>query len=288
VRAGKYHQVVTTAHGWRQLPWRRISAAAAVTLLISGVCITAGIWQWNRHDARSAAAEASAIAQSQPPAPIGDMVPPGVEMLPPGAEWRRITANGTIDPSSVTVLRNRTIDGTKTWQYLGWLEATDGTALAVNLGWIAETGPNDSPPPLTHDAAAEWTVEGTLRTWEPDDGQRADTATRISPEQLASPLREAVPGYATVQQACTASACAGAYPGLMQTPLPTLSLGPHLAYAFQWWTFAILAPLGAVMLLKRDVHDATGSPTPRAARGTTRRSVGDLTDEEIEDALTST
>ena len=43
-------------------------------------------------------------------------------------------------------------------------------------------------------------------------------------------------------------------------PLPTLSEGPHLSYAIQWFSFAVVAFVGAVILLRRDRGAATGAP----------------------------
>jgi cytochrome oxidase assembly protein ShyY1 len=43
-------------------------------------------------------------------------------------------------------------------------------------------------------------------------------------------------------------------------PLPALSEGPHLSYAIQWFSFAVVALVGALILLRRDRRAATGAP----------------------------
>ena len=41
-------------------------------------------------------------------------------------------------------------------------------------------------------------------------------------------------------------------------PPPEPSEGPHLAYAFQWFLFAALAPVGYVLLARREAEDRAG------------------------------
>ena len=41
--------------------------------------------------------------------------------------------------------------------------------------------------------------------------------------------------------------------------IPALSEGPHLSYAIQWFSFAVIALVGAAILLRRDRRAATGA-----------------------------
>ena len=50
----------------------------------------------------------------------------------------------------------------------------------------------------------------------------------------------------------------GSLPAL--APLPELSEGPHLSYAIQWFTFAAVAIVGGVILLRRDRRTPTATP----------------------------
>jgi len=45
------------------------------------------------------------------------------------------------------------------------------------------------------------------------------------------------------------------------SPLPELSEGPHLSYAIQWFTFAVIAVAGFVVLALREGRD------PRSSEG---------------------
>ena len=43
------------------------------------------------------------------------------------------------------------------------------------------------------------------------------------------------------------------------SPLPELSEGPHLSYAIQWFTFAVIAVAGFVVLALREGRDPRSS-----------------------------
>jgi cytochrome oxidase assembly protein ShyY1 len=47
-------------------------------------------------------------------------------------------------------------------------------------------------------------------------------------------------------------------------PEPDPGLGPHLAYAFQWWVFAAIALGGVVVLARREAREST-PPDPAVA-----------------------
>ena len=51
-------------------------------------------------------------------------------------------------------------------------------------------------------------------------------------------------------------------PSDLPVPIPPeeLSEGPHLSYAIQWFTFATIAVVGAVVLLRRERRGPTRDP----------------------------
>ncbi len=266
----------------------------AVALAVSAVAVMLGFWQHGRHVDRADARAAFDAAAQAPVGPLAEVVPPSaVDELPPGAEWRTVTATGTFDPESLTVLRSRPVDGTPAWQYLAWLDTDDGRSLEVSLGWIPRPGPEEDPAVPELDPAETVTVTGVLRSWEPDDGKEptASSVTRITPAQLPEPTHDPVPGYLMAREVCGSHGCSPAAVG-EPVPLPELTLGPHLSYAWQWWLFAAMAPVGGVLLLRRDarLHAEGAGPapersTPPPARASAPRRRRELSDEEIEDAL---
>lgn len=297
--------------------------AVGVIALALVVCLAAlwlGRWQYQRHEARAADIAAYEAASAHAPAPLGDVVPGAADVslgdavldgasavrtaLPPGAAWRIVEVDGHFADAEPTWLRNRPVHGTPAVHALEWFLTDDGRALLVNAGWVDARGsarPTLPTGPLTLTVA--------LRAFEDDDGRRDSGATRITPVQVDAPPGydenyarigddagadvQVVPGYGVVAEAC--EPC-GPLPGLTPTPLPVLSLGPHLAYAWQWWMLAVAAPVIAIILVRRDRDEAPGlradgdvgtdgSTPQRPGRPRPARRRSGPTDEEIEDAL---
>ncbi len=267
----------------REIGWGRLALTALIVLVASALCVVAGRWQYGRYVAKADAIEAYEAAQSHSVADVREVTGAGGS-LADDAQWRTVTVTGVIDADSVVALRNRPVDSTAAYQYLAWVDLEDGSAVLVNLGWAPVGAAEDTEDALAEAlTGADVTFSGTLRSFEEDDGRRDAGATRIVPAQMGDPGTDSiVPGYVVASEDC-AGLCGDDGP-LLEVPLPTLSLGPHLSYAWQWWAFALLVPVGAVLLTKRDLElkrDPSG-PKPAAARPRRRRHPSD---EEIEDAL---
>lgn len=259
-----------------------IALAVFATLAVVALGIVAGRWQYGRYEARADAVRAFAAAAAMPDAELAELVAQGPTWLK-GSEWRAVSATGTFDAETLTALRGRSIDGTAALHYLAWLSTEQGPLL-VDVGWL--------PRDATHTVelpAGEVEIAGIMRAQEPDDGRRGDGATRIVAAQVPPPpdAGEPLPGYVMLREPCEPEGCLGT--GLQPVPLPQLSLGPHLSYAFQWWLLALLAPFAAVFLVRRDARlereargEAAEAESPPPSRRTRPKR---LSDEEIEDAL---
>lgn len=266
---------------------RRVLVVATILLvamLMSAVAVRAGFWQLGRHEARSAAIALFQANSSADPVPLAEAVPAG-EVVG-DAEWTRVTVEGEFEQGSTTLLRNRPVDRQRAWHLLAWFDTDDGRALLVDGGWVPVPDSGEPDPAWSDLPEGPVTVEVVLRAAEPDDGRRDDGATRITPAQMPEPAADPIDGYGMMQEMCVPDGCVW---GLGQrVELPTLSLGPHLAYTWQWFAFALIAPIGGVMLARRewrlsgdDVPEVAAPKAPRAPRP--RRS--GPSDEEIEDAL---
>ncbi|WP_062291993.1 SURF1 family protein [Demequina phytophila] len=266
----------------------RVVGIVAVGLAVSAVAVKAGFWQLGRHEARAAAIELYEANAEADAVPLAEAVPAG---NPVGdAEWTRVTVDGEFEQGSTTLLRNRPVDRERSWHVLAWFDTTDGRSLLVDAGWvpIPDSGEPDGVVPGL--PAGDVTLEVVLRAAEEDDGRRDDGATRITPVQMPAPAAEPIDGYGMVQQVCTATRCEDALGA--QVPLPTLSLGPHLAYTWQWFAFALIAPVAGVLLARREWaamtatgDDAGAGPRASSPPKAARRRRAEPSDEEIEDAL---
>jgi cytochrome oxidase assembly protein ShyY1 len=247
-----------------------IVAIVALALAVSVAAVFLARWQWHRHEGRAAEIAAFEAGQAAAPAPLNDVVPDGAVTFPDDARWRTATVSGTFDAESLTWLRNRPVDGNPASHALAWFVTDDGRALLVDAGWVeAEVSARPSLP------TEHLALTVTMRPTEEDNGT---PGTRITPTQMPAAPAPQSPGYGVMSSACQ-DPC-GALPGLAVTPLPELSLGPHLAYTVQWLMLAVAAPIVAVIWIRRELlgEQATAVATrPKRRAG--------LTDEEIEDAL---
>jgi cytochrome oxidase assembly protein ShyY1 len=262
-----------------------IVALVLAALAVSALSIVAGRWQWGRYETRSHTLSAFEAATVMPVARVSELVPAPLnpadgDTLPPGSEWRTATASGAFVPGSLTVLRNRAIEGARVSEYLAWFE-TDGGALLVLVGW-GPPGAGAEGPRLP---AGTVEIEVVLRNQEPDDGKRGDGATRILAAQMPASSRPVLEGYGVLRGECD-DGCEAIFG--RRVPDPELTLGPHLAYTVQWYALAVLAPLGVAAMLARGRDEPQPKePGPARGRGAgrARKPARGPTDEEIEDAL---
>ncbi len=261
----------------------RVVGVLLLAAAVSAVAVRAGFWQLGRHETRSAAVASYEANADLPPVPLDSAV--GADRsVSVDEEWRRVEATGVIDTASVTLLRNRPVERERAYHLLVWLDTAAGDSFLLDTGWIPvpDTGADLALPEWP---SGEVTVTAVLRQAEPDDGRRDEGATRIVPAQMPPPRQDPVDGYGIVTEACDASGCVDAYGS--PVPVPTPSLGPHLAYTWQWFAFAVIVPVAGVMLARREWELTDGeAETPRAPRPPkTPRRRPEPTDEEIEDAL---
>lgn len=268
---------------------RRWASVMGVAVLVAVGCATAGVWQWHRHLARSAAAALVEANYDADPVPVADLLG-AAGQLPAGDVWRPVLVVGHYRPGASVLLRNRPVDGQPAFHVLETLVVDDGaltgSVLVVDRGWVP-TGDDPAQP-----AAVPQTPPGTV-----------DVVVRLRPQEPDS-SRGAPPGQVqaiAVDQVLAASGATGRAPDVLAygvvasedgapvrdlgaVPRPDTDLGPHLSYAFQWWVFAVGALVGGVLLGVRDARSLDGAPaggTVAPAPSRRRRP----TAEEEEDAL---
>lgn len=217
-------------------------AVAAATLFVG-----LGVWQLDRHDQRrtfNAAVEAA-----------GEGAPEPVAALAAGeaAEYHPAEVAGKYLPGTTVLLQNRSHRGRSGYHVISALAAEGGAVVAVDRGWVpleVIDDPAGVPPP----PAGEVVVAGRLRegrsgaTVTPASGGLPDRLNSVDLAELAALWQaEVAPVYVEL---------IGQTPPLVAgDPLPVdppdLAAGPHLAYAFQWFAFAVIAVAGFVVLAVR-------------------------------------
>jgi len=220
---------------------------------VAATCVRLGFWQLDRLHGRKEANAAIAAAEAIPPRPLPDLLAGTGD--PTSLRFRPAVATGTYDPAHEVLLYGRASrEGQSGDQVLTPLRLADGTAIVVDRGWI----PIDQDVPVTGEAAAPTgtvTVAGELFPADAiSSGPPAtDRITTVDLGRIGATLPYPIlPVYLLLERQDPPQP--GALPEL--PPLPPLTNGPHLSYAVQWFSFAAIALIGYVILLRRDRREA--------------------------------
>lgn len=217
--------------------WIWVRALLLVVLFAVG-CTFLGRWQWSRHVEVSLTGDRLAANYHAPAEDLGRILPTPDATLPGSREWRRVKVTGEYLPDRTVVIRNRALDGNNGYEVVVPFRTSSAAVLLIDRGWVPN-GPTGSGP-VTVPA--------------PPTG-RVDVVARLLPGELPSD-RAAPPGQSmSIDLArLTAGLDAPAYraygvldvenprPATAPRTLtePSVDRGLHLAYALQWWVFAVL------------------------------------------------
>lgn len=224
--------------------------------------IELGFWQLHRHENRVARNEEVSASLSAPTVPVTELTGEG-RAPREDDKFRTVTATGTYDEKHEVVVRHRTAADGDT---IGYFVVTplirkNGDAVLVNRGWIESDRDLTSFPKVPAAPRGEVTVTGRIM---PDETTEAsgikDTkglpdrqVMLINSKQQAKAVGRPVYG-GFVQLAETTPKPEGRQP----EPLPEPDhegIGPHMAYAVQWWLFTGAVPVGWVFLVRREVAE---------------------------------
>ena len=243
-----------------RIAWsKRLVKLLAVALVVAATCVALGIWQIARLHQKQQFNAAVRAGMSASPAPVETLLPSGVD--PDAMRYHRAEATGTYDTANEVVLYGRTQNSQAGNHMLTPLRLADGSAILVDRGWVPldvdQPGAAAAPP------AGQVDVEGVLFASEGDPpgavggaDTRETTFARVDLAKIQSQLPYRIaPDYLLLQQQSPAQPDGSPVPA----PLPRLTEGPHLGYAIQWFTFAIIAVVGFVILALRENRDESSA-----------------------------
>jgi surfeit locus 1 family protein len=232
---------------------RRNIVFIVLALIAAAFCTRLGFWQLSRLHERRARNELTASRVTQPPVP-----PTGLPRDVALARLRRVTLAGRYDYAHEVVLTNRSRRGSPGVYIVTPLRpAGADTAVLVTRGWVY------SPDGSTVDLA-RWregdtaVVTGIVESF-PSAAQRrggAEVPNRPSALRwLDRDLMTRRAGYPLAPYHVVAlgrdsTADADSTPVRLTTP--ALDEGPHLSYAVQWFSFALIALVGAGVFVAND------------------------------------
>jgi cytochrome oxidase assembly protein ShyY1 len=235
--------------------WLALTAAIVAFAVVSFTLLAP--WQFRRHDERQARNQAVEASYRLAPVTIEDM-PSGPST---DQEWRQVTMTGSYLPAGELVARLRTVLGEPAFEVLTPFRLASGAVVLVNRGFVRPQrgGPGGSGrgggvPDYTAAPGGEVTVIGRLRRDEPDQDRRVieDGGHRqvytINSATVGGDAGLAIrPGYVQLNPD---------QPGVLGAlPLPRTDAGPHLAYAWQWLAFGVMAIVGWVLVVRRELAE---------------------------------
>jgi surfeit locus 1 family protein len=219
----------------------------AIAFIAAVVFIRLGIWQIGRLHERQARNAAMGAQLRGTPRPLASL-----PRDTGAAHYRLATVTGRFDYEHELVVTGRTRQGSPGVELLTPVRAAGSdTAVLVNRGWVY------SPNASTVDRA-RWregdsaTVTGYVELYAPDAGTTSSTTDprivrRVSRNEIASKIPYPVAPFYLV---ATGGADTSTHPGRRE--LPALDDGPHRAYAFQWFAFAVVTLVGAGAVVARE------------------------------------
>jgi surfeit locus 1 family protein len=221
--------------------------ALVIPVTFAALFVRLGVWQLARHQERAQLNQGLVERLAAAPVPLGNLASDTA-----GARWTRVTVSGFFRYDLEQIHASRPSNGSPGVHLLTPLERVGyDTLLLVTRGWVYAADAASADLPRWREGAFV-TISGYLVPL-PEDGP-APPADR--PNLIRSLNRKAIEArvgrpVAPVQLVMTSDSAARADSVPRRLPPPVLDAGPHRSYAAQWFSFAIIAVVGGVILFRR-------------------------------------
>lgn len=216
-----------------------------MTVVFAALCVRLGFWQLDRAAAKRALRAEVAERAALPPLPAAALA--ATPEAAAAQHYRRITLAGRWLAARTVALDNRQVDGRPGFTLVTPLVLADGSALAVQRGWLPRDAAERSRiavPPLPEGAV---TVAGRLApppsrlfafgADAPGALIRQNLDLAAWSAEIGRPLRPL--SLVQMNDPDGAQTPADGLRRLM--PLPSADVSRHQVYAGQWFLFAALA-----------------------------------------------
>ena len=221
-------------------PWSFLKTLVALALIV--LCVWAAQWQYHRGVDRHARNTIIEERIARDAIELGQ-----IDSVLANNEWQSIVTTGIFDEKKQILLRNRYSEGKYGYEVLTLFTSTSGEKFWVDRGWVQAGATATTPPEVTSVPAGEVTITGRFRL-DSSLPRGSFFALPGSGEDLVSELN-------AQSQLNTAKyyldLLSGSVPSLtpaVTAQLPSLSDGPHMAYALQWLFFGGLVIYGRFLI----------------------------------------
>jgi surfeit locus 1 family protein len=221
-------------------PWSIFKSLVALALII--LCVWAAQWQYQRGVDRHAR---NTIIEERIARDAIDLS--SIDSVLANNEWQSINTSGQFDQSRQILQRNRYSEGKYGYEVLTLFTTVTGQKFWVDRGWVQAGATATTPPEVSGVPQGEVSITGRFRL--------DSSLPRGSFFALPGSGQDLVSELNAQSQLHTESfyidLLSGSEPSL--TPdspaqLPSLSDGPHMAYALQWLIFGGLVIYGRFLI----------------------------------------
>jgi surfeit locus 1 family protein len=231
---------------------RRYSALI-IGVVAAAVCVRLGFWQLGRLRQRQAFRARVETRMKQPTFEVTarSALMVATFRTPESLAYNPGVARGVFDFAHQLVLMGRSVDGVPAVYVVTPLHL-GGAAVLVERGWV----PSPDAYTVNLDSLAERDtaeVKGILLTV--TSARVPTTRDTTWPVHIDSDdpnrLWPSFPYQLLPWVLRRTEAPAGVPPALRLIPAPVIDNGPHLSYAIQWFSFALIALVGSVVLYRK-------------------------------------
>lgn len=233
--------------------WLRWLVLAIFVVTLAVAFVNLGRWQLDRLDQRRARNDS---VTSHENSSVADFSSIYNRTITEADQWQRVAVRGTFDPDRQFLVRYRSSGQASGYEVITPLHTTTGAWVLVDRGFGNKRADEDYPAALPAPPAGEAVIVGYVRRDEQGSPeamtpvQPANTIRLVNSAALSASLPyPVVNGYLSVIEISPAQAG-----DLVPVTPPELNEGNHFSYALQWFTFAGMAGVGLIVLIRSDVR----------------------------------
>jgi cytochrome oxidase assembly protein ShyY1 len=234
---------------WTILRTPRWAIATLVVVTVCAVFASLGQWQLRRHAELQVENTVNAARLMSEPIELPVLLDAAGADLD-SLEYRPVEVTGSYRPADELLVRSQTANERPGFHVVTPLDTEVGTVL-VNRGWVplaVETPPVDAVPPpegtITIDGLVRLSqVRPSIGPVEPEG--ELSVIARIDLDRLAAQFDDLAPVWVQATSPSNDTL------PIRLDPPPVNEPGPHLPYAVQWFSFAIITAGGFALLVRR-------------------------------------